>query len=215
MPAGLRVRRLSSSSSGFSLERDLAGQHVPPHPPIPAKAEPGMLERRRPVVLVEEMTGPRPRIPLDERQQQQPRAACDDRREQQRQRDRRTDEVQAAARAIRVLAEVEGIELGERAMALHELDSTALRSVISSVTRRPQGIRAYAPSSPRLRDSDTTHRVGESSAKICCASLPTTTGLSKYVTCGSVPYFAFTNERHEGVYMASASARDFQKYTPP
>jgi len=50
-----------------------------------------------------------------------------------------------------------------------------------------------------------------SSERISCVRLSTTTGLSKYVTEGSVPYFSRTKAFQLSVYIASASAREFQR----
>src|SRR5918993_2062773 len=55
------------------------------------------------------------------------------------------------------------------------------------------------------------HGAGYSSDRIWFVTLSTTTGLAKYVTVGSVPYFSRTNAFQLSVYIASASAREFQR----
>src|SRR5262245_31863285 len=101
-----------------SLEPDLVAHDVPPHAPVAEKAEPGIREGRGPVLLEEEMPGPGERVALHQACCDQPPELCRDSGDQRHCGQARADEVQSAAGSIGMLAEIERIELRQRAVAL-------------------------------------------------------------------------------------------------
>src|SRR5271154_1758899 len=102
--------------AGSNLDSLSAFQDVPPQAPVAHEAEQRVLERRRFVVLEKEMANPGERVALNERCSDKPPALRDRGSDQQCEGDARAREVQPAASAIDVLAEIEGIEIAETAV---------------------------------------------------------------------------------------------------
>src|SRR6266496_158415 len=99
-------------------ERNATDEHVLEHHPVADEAVERVGERRRTVVLEKEVADPGKAVPCDGRCRQPPRVASRDRGENASEHERRTREMQAAARAVRVLGQVERVELAERLIPL-------------------------------------------------------------------------------------------------
>src|SRR5688572_15654693 len=78
-----------------------------------------MAERGRAILLEEEVADPGKAVTAHERGQQPPAIALDDGQHQQRQHPAAADEMQAAAGAMAVLAQVVRVELAEAGKARH------------------------------------------------------------------------------------------------
>lgn len=102
-------------SAAKALKRDFSRHDVPPHPPVTHKAEPGILERRRPVVFKEEMPNPCESVPLHQSDRDQPPDLRQQRRNHQGKRDAGTHKMQSPRNAIGMLAEIKRIEVCEGA----------------------------------------------------------------------------------------------------
>src|SRR5688500_1886205 len=100
-----------------------------------------MPERRRPVLLEEEMADPGEAVAAEQRAEQIPAVAAPDRQAEQYQNAEAADEMQAARRAVGVFAQVERVELAEAGEAGHgcscvgSLADAARRSHVPGVLR--------------------------------------------------------------------------------
>ena len=94
-------------------ETDAAGEGIPQHDPVPEEAVQGVPERGGTVLLEEEMAYPGEAVPGQRQGQQQPAVHGDDGQGEQQQNQQAAAVMQAAADVIAVLAQIEGVELGE------------------------------------------------------------------------------------------------------
>jgi len=94
-------------------ERNPAREDVLEHDEIAAKAVQRMGEGRRPVVFEEQMADPRETIPGQQRAPGLPWVARGELGHNAAKRQGSTREMQAPARAVRMLGQVERVELGE------------------------------------------------------------------------------------------------------
>src|SRR5262249_34824274 len=102
------------AADAFSyLELDAAAEDLGVHDRIPGKSVDRMLERRGPILLEEEMTDPGEAVAGDRQQPPPSPAPAPDHRAEQDQNERAADEMQAPARRVAVLRQVERIELAE------------------------------------------------------------------------------------------------------
>lgn len=101
-----------------SLELNLTGQHVPPHPPVAEKAEPGIREGGRLVMLKEKMSGPGKGIALYKGQCNEPPHRSNESCDEQHQDYGCASEVQPAGNPVGVFAEVKRIKLFKRMVKL-------------------------------------------------------------------------------------------------
>src|SRR3984885_7096138 len=123
----------------------LAGEDLPPEPPVSDEREPRMLERRRLVVLEEKMADPGERIALNEGGREQPPDAHQEGRDDEHSRDTRTGEVQPTRGAVRMLAQIERIEFakgGKGSLAAHADPSGQMGHAYRSRAQRCRTIRA-------------------------------------------------------------------------
>ena len=108
----MRHGRLGETQS----ELDSAGQDLPPYTPVANETHERVAEGSQPVVLEEEMADPCERITLKQGQNQQPPMLAPQGHGDQEDGDAATCEVQAAGGPVRMLAEVERIELAKGAI---------------------------------------------------------------------------------------------------
>src|SRR4051812_7199300 len=95
------------------LERDLAGGDLPPHLPVATVRQPGILERRRLVVLEEKVSDPGKAVADHQSERYEPQMQRQQPEQDGERAQARADEVQPAAGPVRVLRQVVRIELVE------------------------------------------------------------------------------------------------------
>src|SRR6266480_5047118 len=111
--------RLSPRVLGSSLlttrcsKPNFARQDFPPKTPVAHEAEPGILERRRFVVLKEEVADPGECVALDQSYRRQPPQLRDQGSDEQCGGNTRTNEVQSAGDPVGMFAEIKRIKIGE------------------------------------------------------------------------------------------------------
>src|SRR5690606_19035612 len=101
------------------LQADAAAQDVGEHHPVAGERIERVAERRGPVLLEEEMPDPGETVAAEQRRQQPPGIAAGDRGGHQRQHAPAADEMQPPRNAVRMLGQVERIELAETGELLH------------------------------------------------------------------------------------------------
>src|SRR3546814_9888958 len=106
-----RARLAKANNRGSASEADAPGQDVLEHHPVPRKRIERMLERRRPVLLEEEVPDPGEAVAAHKRAKKPPGIAGNDSHRNQRQHAAAADEVQPKRGAVGVLAQVERVEL--------------------------------------------------------------------------------------------------------
>src|SRR5215471_9655955 len=117
-PARQRSMRSSRSRRSTRLELDLAGEDIPPHDPVPDERVERVREGGGAVPLEEEVADPGEQVTSDEPDQDVQQPTGQQRRDQADETDRGAGEVETPTRAVRMLGQVEGIELAERRVSL-------------------------------------------------------------------------------------------------
>src|SRR3546814_812372 len=114
-----RARLAKANNRGSASEANATGEDVLEHHPVPRERVERMLERRRPVLLEEEVPHPGEAVAAHQRAKQPPGIAGHDRHRHQRQHAAAADEMQPPRGAVGVLAQVERVELAEAGEAGH------------------------------------------------------------------------------------------------
>src|SRR6185437_9482365 len=112
---------LKSGLRTATLESDPARQHLPEHHPVADEAVERMAEGGGAILLDRQMRDPRKAVTRDQAAQKPPWIAGGDQGCDAQQRQAGAQEMQPPRRAVRMLAEVEGVELRKAGKGLHGL----------------------------------------------------------------------------------------------